>query len=418
MGKELHMSQTNETVYDVLIAGAGIPGAILALGVARLGYRVALIDPGEGLVKSGDTRTTAFLPESLDFLDRFALLDPVRGQAQPLMHMRLMNDQGELRDRPAALTFDGAAGAPLALNIPNAILAQSLAEAIATLGGRLDCLWNTRILKAEEAGGRARLGLDSGQSLSAPMAIAADGRTSTIRTLLNISWRGASTHQTALTARLRHMRPHEGVSTEFHRHTGPMTFVPVREACPGSRQGDEPTGGQGDGHETALVWCLSNAVADQMWALDDEAFLGRVQMASRGILGRIDSLHARGRFPVRPGMAAALHRGSFALMAEAAHVLPPLLAQGLNLSLKDCEIMLRQVQHHGPGAQAAQAYAAARWPDVAARLAVSEGLNQFLHQAPPPLSAVYRLGHRGLQSLPFARQLVVRLGQRGQQSLP
>ena len=181
-----------------------------------------------------------------------------------------------------------------------------------------------------------------------------------------------------------------------------MTFVPVA----------------GDGHDSALVWCLSPSVAAKLRDLDDANFLRRVQIASHGILGTLSGVSTRGCFPVRPGAATTLTKGPYVLVAEAAHALPPLLAQGLNLSLSDVACLGKLLEEGKRGLNLAQAYGRARWPDVQARLTISEGLNQFLQHAPGPLPTFYTWGHRALQRFPAARKAAVKVGQRGQQRLP
>ena len=404
------MNQVREKAYDLLISGAGIPGACLALSAARLGLRVALIDRRETLVKTDDSRTTAFLPESLQFLDDLGLMAPIHEAAQPLRIMRLLNDSPPYRDKPRPLDFEGPEGAPLALNVPNAVLASALQEALSRPELALEYFWNTQVTEAKVVAGQAHLHLDTKPglttNLTAPLAVAADGRESSLRTLLNIGWQDMSPHQTALTARLRHERPHAGISSEFHRQSGPMTFVPVA----------------GDGHDCALVWCLRDGVGADVSALSEAAFRARVQIASQGILGTIHAVSARGRFPVRPGQALTLAKGPFVLLAEAAHALPPLLAQGLNLSLTDVRVLANLIKErglsHATAVPIAAAYATARQGDLQVRLGISQGLNRFLMQAPASVQGLYDIGHRGLAALPAARRLAVRLGQRGYQRPP
>ncbi len=179
-----------------------------------------------------------------------------------------------------------------------------------------------------------------------------------------------------------------------------MTFVPL----------------PGDGHASALVWCQRAALAETLKGLDAEAFLRRVQIASQGILGDLHSIEARADFPVRPGLARRFSQGPFVLLAEAAHVLPPLLAQGMNLSLSDVAAAQQAVARFGPGPEAAAVYGRARWADTLSRLGVSEGLNQFLQR--PSLAPLYAAAHRALSKSPGARALAVQIGQRGHQNLP
>lgn len=396
------MSQSNTKVYDLIISGAGVPGASLALAAANLGLTVALLDRREALASSTDSRTTAFMPESLAFLDRLGLLAPVRDQAQALNAMVLLDDSGGNRDKPRELDFKGAKGAPLALNIPNRALAEVQVAALKDRADRVDLYLGLTPVTALIADGQAHLTLSDDQVLVGNIGIAADGRTSPIREALGIGWQAYFDSQTALTARLRHALPHEGISREFHRSAGPMTLVPVA----------------GDGHDSALVWCLSNAVAEQVATLDDKAFQQRVQMASGGLIGGIQGVSSRAKFPVRPGMAKTLHQGPFALIAEAAHTLPPLLAQGLNLSLKDVEVLAECLAKDGASETALRAYAASRQADTRVRLGISEGLNHVLQQGNPLLDAAYRRGFEGFRALAPLRDLAVRVGQRGRQTLP
>lgn len=397
MSKDRRMSQTAPKVYDLIISGAGIPGASLAIGAARQGLSVALIDRRVSLIGTGDTRTSAFLPESIAFLRDLGLWQGVADAAQPLTTMMLMDDRDEKRDAPKSLPFRPESGSALAYNLPNATLAAVQAERLATLEGKIAFLGGRSLVSARQEGDMCLVELSEGTQLQARLVVGADGACSPLRDALGIGWRGFSDHQTALTARLRHAKLHGGISTEFHRHSGPMTFVPVA----------------GDGHDSALVWCLPNAQAQAYAALEDKTLLAKIDMASRGTIGPITGLSNRGAFPVRPGIAQACAVGSFALIAEAAHVLPPLLAQGLNLSIKDAEVLLAAMDAHGPGAMATKAYAANRRADVLARLGVSEGLNQFLSHAPDPLARAYDAGMDALAALPLARLMAVRLGQRG-----
>ena len=397
------MPQNLENDYDIIISGAGIPGASLALKCAQAGLRVALIDSRPGFATRMDTRTTAFLPESLAFLNDLSILETIRDEAQPLRAMRLMNDQGPARDRPKPLIFNGHKDQPLALNLPNQVVGHALDAA---LENRVHAYWGQSVIQAGYLGqGRnqkARLSLNQGYILTAGLAVAADGRTSPLRKALGIRWQNLSAGQIAITAHLHHRDAHEDTSTEFHRYSGPMTFVPL----------------PGNGHQSALVWCQRAAVAHNLKELDSNSFLRRVQIASRGILGHLSNVENRAAFPVRPGIATRFSSGPFVILAEAAHVLPPLLAQGMNLSLSDVAALWKAIDSKGPNAQAAAIYERKRWGDAVARLSISEGLNHFLRYAPPPLQYFYGLGHSALASSPQARDFAVKIGQRGYQMLP
>ena len=159
--------------------------------------------------------------------------------------------------------------------------------------------------------------LKSGGKLSAPLVVAADGRRSLCREAAGIAIDERDYPQVALTVCLKHTRPHRDTSTEFHTPSGPFTLVPL----PGLR--------------SSLVWVLDPAQADRVKDFSDEELGLEIERASHSILGKITVEPGRGQFPL--SVATAKHFGAnrIALVGEAAHVIPPIGAQGLNLGLRD-----------------------------------------------------------------------------------
>ena len=123
--------------------------------------------------------------------------------------------------------------------------------------------------------------------------------------------------QVALTVCLKHSRPHRDTSTELHTPSGPFTLVPL----PGLR--------------SSLVWVLDPIQADEIAALDDAALSAEIERASHSILGKIEVEPGRGVFPLSVATATRFADQRIALVGEAAHVIPPIGAQGLNLGLRD-----------------------------------------------------------------------------------
>ena len=138
------------------------------------------------------------------------------------------------------------------------------------------------------------------------------------RAAAGIGTRRRTYPQTALTLNLAHARPHDDTSTEFHTESGPFTLVPL----PGRR--------------SSLVCVLDPARAAELAAMNDAALVGR-DRAPRPFAARQDARRAGPRrFPARGRDRGRLcARERIALVGEAAHVVPPIGAQGLNLGLRD-----------------------------------------------------------------------------------
>jgi 2-octaprenyl-6-methoxyphenol hydroxylase len=242
--------------------------------------------------------------------------DHCAAHAAPLKIMRIIDDTGRLWRAPE-VKFDASEIELEAFgyNIENHHLLEALerrARSLATL----------RILEDEvrtvlPQTDTATVELKNGPTLHAALIVGADGRRSLCRNAAGIEVDDHRYPQVALTVCMRHSRPHHDASTEFHTPTGPFTLVPL----PGLR--------------SSLVWVLDPAKADEFAASDDQALSEEIERASHSILGKINVEPGRGTFPLHVATARRFADKRIALVGEAAHVVPPIGAQGLNLGLRD-----------------------------------------------------------------------------------
>src|SRR5205085_12236802 len=143
------------------------------------------------------------------------------------------------------------------------------------------------------------------------------GRKSLCRAAAGIASTRHEYPQAALTLNLGHARAHNAISTEFHTASGPFTLVPL----PGLR--------------SSLVCVLEPEVAEQLGALDAPALSAEIERRAHSILGKMSVEGGHGLFPLAVETAQSFGRDRIALVGEAAHVIPPIGAQGLNLGLRD-----------------------------------------------------------------------------------
>ena len=153
--------------------------------------------------------------------------------------------------------------------------------------------------------------------VTARLVVGADGRRSLCRAAAGIESRGRSYPQTALTFNLAHARPHHDTSTEFHTEAGPFTLVPL----PGKR--------------SSLVCVADPHDAEQLQSLDDAALNAEIERRSHSMLGKVSVEPGRGVFPLAVETVRSFGASRIALVGEAAHLVPPIGAQGLNLGLRD-----------------------------------------------------------------------------------
>ena len=392
----------NRIDTDILVAGGGLAGLAAAARLATAGRAVTVVDPAPAESGAGDDRrTTAILRPGVETLVRAGVWGAMAVEAAPLWTMRLV-DAGGVERRPRE-TADFEAremqDQPFGWNVANRPARAALIERLAELpSARFERGVAVTGLLARSRETVARL--SDGRQVRARLALAADGRDSTLRRLAGIAVRRWDYGQKALVFPVTHPEPHDGVSTEVHRTGGPLTLVPMPDLDARA--------------SSSVVWMVPSDRADRLAALDDAALGAELTAETMGLFGPLTVAGARGVWPIIAQIALRLRGERLALAAEAAHVIPPIGAQGLNMSLADIECLARLIEADrggDPGAAALLArYEARRWPETAARVAGIDVLNRFALAEAQPLRDMRRIGLRAIHDLPPVRGLAMRLG--------
>jgi 2-octaprenyl-6-methoxyphenol hydroxylase len=378
--------------FEVAVVGGGPAGLTAAIAVARSGVRTALI---ARRVPYGDNRTTALLHASIEILQGLDVWEACRDRAAALCVMRLVDDSGRLIRSPE-LRFDcheidlDAFG----YNIENRHLVEALEDQASKCPDLVRIDGDAEAVTPTEADAEIRC--SHGIVVRSRLVIGADGRNSICRAAAGIDVRRHALEQSALTLNIDHSRPHHGVSTEFHTAHGPCVFVPL----PGDR--------------SSVVWVTKPYQATRLSTLSDEELADAVEKQSHSHVGRVRVAPARHVFPLAFEQARqiALHR--IALVGEAAHVLPPIGAQGLNLGLRDAAEIATiardaLLQGHDPGGSAALSdYHRRRQLDVFSRSFVVDLANRSLLSDLLPIQLARSLGMQALHEIGPLRRFVMR----------
>ncbi|TPL51305.1 UbiH/UbiF family hydroxylase [Mesorhizobium sp. B2-4-6] len=343
----------------ILVAGSGPAGLIAALGFADAGFDVMLVGPE---ANTTDGRTTALMNPALKVLDRLGILTELRPQAAPLKVMRIVDATRRLIRSPTVTFRASEIGEEqFGLNLPNMVLTPILAKAVSAHRG---IEWLKSIVESWRLGAdQARARLADGSEVSASLAVAADGRLSPAREAAGIRAFARPYPQSALVLNFGHRSEHGFVSTEFHTETGPFTQVPL----PGRR--------------SSLVWVVKPETAQELAALDDASLSERVEEQMQSMLGRVSVEPGRQVYPLSAASPGRFAQNRVALVGEAAHVFPPIGAQGLNLGIRDIDDLIGiACENSGdPGARGPlAAYDTRRRPDIWARSGAVNLLNMSL----------------------------------------
>ena len=383
------MSETHQC--EILVAGTGPAGLIAALAFAGQGFSVLLAGPEPG---DRDERTTALMMPAVRFLqDLHGMTHLVEGAA-PLKTMRIADATSRLIRSPfvsfkASEIDEDAFG----FNFTNRSLNRQLFDAVKA---------NTSITRQHSfvvqwypGEQNVDVEFDDGSAAHAKLAIAADGRNSPARAAIEVATRRMDYRQSAFVTDFEHEFDHENASTEFHTDTGPFTQVPL----PGKR--------------SSLVWMVRPETADELAAMDADILSRTIEDRMQSMLGKVKVGTARQIYPLSVLLARTFARRRIALVGEAAHVFPPIGAQGLNLSIRDVSDLLTAVKRNpgDPGsADVLAGYNRLRRPDILARTGSVHLLNQSLLSDMLPAQIARRVGLSMLDAFAPLRGFFMREG--------
>ena len=357
----------------ILVVGGGLAGLAAALALPG---PVVLVDPRPREAGDKDRRSAAVLRPGRALLERLGVWNALASPT-PLDMLRVLDlDTG--RDA----VFDSAdleGGGPFGWNVPNDAMRSALIDALEARGN-VELAFGTSLASLTPRSEECVAYLSDGRRLRPPLTVGADGRDSAVRQALGIDVREWRAGQKALSFTVRHEAPHGNVSTEVYAGGGPLVLVPLT-----------------DPHESAVVWMERASEAERIRASGEEALGDAATERSGWVLGRLEVSRAPVVFPVVTRLADRMAGASAVLMAEAAHTVPPIGAQGLNMSLADVAALGEAVATGtGPAA-----YERARLWDVRARVAAVSALGAAAMGGPlaaPRAAAIGLLGqHPGLR---------------------
>jgi len=390
--------------YDIVVSGGGVAGLAAAAAFGGAGFTVLCVDPAAPVTdrdaEGSDLRTTAMLQPARDLLDRIGLWPRLAPHAAELQVMRIVDAGGPAPEPRVTKDFNASdiSDQPFGWNLPNWLLRREMVAHLGTLPSvNFRAGIGTTSLLTRQA--EALVGLSDGTRVRARLVIAADGRNSPIREAAGIDVTTTRYGQKALAFAVTHPIPHDNVSTEIHRSGGPFTLVPLpdHEGQPSS----------------AIVWMEDGPEATRLAELPVTAFENEMTARSCGLFGPLSLASRRTIWPIISQVADRMHGERVALLAEAAHVLPPIGAQGLNMSLGDLRALL-DLAEAAPDKLGArdmlESYHRKRHLEVRARVTGIDLLNRASQLHAQPLRDARAMGLNAIYSLAPVRRTLMQLG--------
>ena len=381
---------------ELLVAGGGLTGMLLAVACASAGLSVAIVDrqePAAFLGEEFDGRTSAIAYGSRNVLDALGLWLALAPDAEPILEIRVADD-----DSPLFLHYDHrelGTGTPLGYIVENRVLRRVLIERVRSLPN-LHLLAPVAVGSVLSTSAAAIASLSGGRQIKTRLVAAADGQKSRLREaagIRTVEWRYL---QTCIVTTVHHERPHQGIAVEHFLPAGPFAILPMT------------------GNRSSIVWTERTELARRLVDLSDTAFTAELATRFRDFLGTVEPIGPRWTYPISLLLAENYVAPRLALVGEAAHVIHPIAGQGLNLGIRDVAALaelvidMRRLGLDIGSRPLLEQYQLWRRLDVLALAAVTDGLNRLFSNSLLPVRLARDFGLAAVNRIPPVKRLLMR----------
>jgi ubiquinone biosynthesis UbiH/UbiF/VisC/COQ6 family hydroxylase len=377
---------------DLIVVGAGLVGAALALALGPGGLKVTVVEaaPPPPAPEGWDSRMYALSPGSRDLLASIGawdLLDADR--IEPVTAMAVHGDRAG-----AHIDFDALdSGVPaLAYIVEGGAVSRALWQRLQE-AAHVSLRTGARPASLAIDARAATLTLRDGAAVRAPLVVGADGAESWVRESAGIAVRTHPYGQRAVVANFHAARDHGGVARQWFRADGVLALLPL----PGQR--------------VSMVWSTDETSAEALMGLDSPALAARVAEAAAGATGDLEVITPAVAFALQARVASRLVQPRLALVGDAAHNLHPLAGQGVNLGFRDVRVLAATLAARGPEGDVGVApllrrYERARREDIATMFATTDGLQRLFASRVPGAAMLRNTGLNLAGRLPWLKSLL------------
>ncbi|ASJ75975.1 FAD-dependent monooxygenase [Granulosicoccus antarcticus] len=319
-------------VADIVIVGASLVGAPLALVLASQGWQVVLLDAETGEiapVPSGaelemaeqwddasalQQRCTALSLGTQRWFDRHGLWSAIAGDAAPIFQVSVSHKGyfGATRLHAHELNADAVGYVVNNTHLANGILARLATTTV-------DHRRGARVVSVAHHQDHVEVAVADGSSVRARLLIAADGVGSVVRESLGIGTTQVDYDQAAVLTMVRLAQHHQNVAYERFTDSGPLALLPRTGSC------------------MNVVDCIEPSEQAAVGELDDAAYLARLQSRFGFRAGRFTEVGPRLIVPLVRIEATSQVAARTVLLGNSARLLHPVGGQGYNLAMRDVE---------------------------------------------------------------------------------
>ena len=307
--------------YDILVIGGGAIGLLTALAMDKLGLKVCILESKtEDRYFSGAQalRLYAISEGSLRTIKEICDISRDTFDAQPINHILVAD-----RITMSSLTFDPKTigSNDFGLMIDEGSLQRTLFDAIKSRDIKI--IFGQSVESIEES----TITTSKRKRINAKLFAVTDGKKSLTRDLIGIDTRNHKYNQIAFVADIEHDEPHNGLAIENFTPQGPFAILPKI-----------------GGNISSIVWTMPKKFASTLQTLDADMLNALINDRASDLLGNAKLISPHAFFELELQEAKDGIYGRFALLGDSLHAIHPIAGQGLNLSIRDLEMLQKAIQ--------------------------------------------------------------------------
>ena len=384
--------------YDLVVSGAGMVGASLALAAQQAGLRIAVFEKRSAAACAAADpfdRASLIATGSVRFLSSLGVDPALLGSAVERMRVWDAEDSGGIH-------LDAEEGGEdlLGYIIENRRLEQALHTALEESG--LYIRYGREITGAAPDGKAMYITDASGTQSRGTLLAIAEGRQSPLRkALIQAPIFRESYGQDAITATVWIEKPHRHIAYQRFLSTGPLAVLPFSDDAHGRAR-------------ASIVWSAKQARARHLMALDDARFLRELHEAFGPQLGHFQEIGRRSSYPLS-GLHSSRYIGERSvLLGDTAHGVHPLAGLGVNLGFRDAEQLMAAIttarQHHEDWGEASvlRRYQSLRRPDNLVTVLACGALSHLFSNRSRGLARLRDLGMLGTGVISPVKRFLIR----------
>lgn len=314
--------------YDYAVVGGGMVGAATAVGLAKLGHSVVLLEAREPAVYDKAQpmyiRVSAISQSSVDLLDSLGAWKFI-SETRVCPYKRLETwEHPECRTRfhSDALNLE-----QLGFIVENRLIQLGLWNEFSHYSN-LNVLTPININTITFHQEYNELTLSDNSVLKAKWVIGADGANSYVRQQAKIGITAWDYRQHCMLINIETEQEQQDITWQWFTPSGPRSFLPLF------------------GNKGSLVWYDSPTRIKQLTAMSNTQLEEQIKRHFPAELGGF-KVERFGSFPLTRRHAQQYVNHRCVLLGDAAHTINPLAGQGVNLGFKDVNVFLEEVEKNG-----------------------------------------------------------------------